>query len=58
MILPKFWGLNGVWAATPIADALAIVITIIVLRKSSTNDKRSYRNMEQSVTLESHGFVS
>ncbi len=57
MILPKFWGLNGVWAATPIADALAIFITIMVLRISSNKEKRSYRNIDQLVTLESHSVV-
>jgi putative MATE family efflux protein len=31
LILPKIIGLNGVWAATPIADGIAILITAIVL---------------------------
>ncbi len=31
LILPQFIGLDGVWAATPIADGSAILITAIVL---------------------------
>lgn len=31
LILPTAFGLNGVWFATPIADGLAILVTIIVL---------------------------
>lgn len=30
-VLPRFWALNGVWFATPIADALSILVTIVVL---------------------------
>lgn len=31
LILPQFAGLNGVWAATPIADGIAIIITAVAL---------------------------
>jgi len=31
LILPNYYGLNGVWLATPIADAFSILITGIVL---------------------------
>ena len=31
LILPTIFGLNGVWFATPIADALAIMVTVIIL---------------------------
>lgn len=31
IILPKIWGLNGVWIATPIADGLAVIVTLIIL---------------------------
>ncbi len=31
LILPQWLGLDGVWAATPIADGIAILITAIVL---------------------------
>lgn len=57
MILPKFWGLNGVWAATPIADALAIFTTIVILSKSSNEEKIRNRNLVQSVTIDSHSVV-
>jgi len=35
LILPKYFGINGVWYATPIADALAIAITALVLYKDA-----------------------
>jgi len=31
LILPKFCGLNGIWIASPIADAVSAIITIILL---------------------------
>ena len=30
-ILPLFWGLNGVWLATPIADILAFLISLVLI---------------------------
>ncbi|WXJ94255.1 hypothetical protein MCACP_07280 [Neomoorella carbonis] len=27
LILPRFWGINGVWKTAPIADALSVLIT-------------------------------
>ncbi len=30
-ILPKFMGLTGVWMATPVADFLGVVVTLILL---------------------------
>ena len=32
-ILPKYYGINGVWMAFPIADILATSITVLYLRK-------------------------
>jgi putative MATE family efflux protein len=32
VILPGIFGLNGVWVATPVADFLAVILTISVLR--------------------------
>lgn len=32
-ILPKFFGLNGVWFSFPIADVMATLITVLVLQK-------------------------
>lgn len=48
-ILPNFMGLNGVWLATPIADALAISVTIIALLKATKNDTL---NEEKAVFME------
>ena len=31
LILPRYFGLNGVWAAIPVSDALATLVTIFVL---------------------------
>lgn len=33
IILPKFMGLDGVWAAGACADSLSVIITLILLRK-------------------------
>lgn len=39
LILPRFWGINGVWRSAPIADALSVIITatfiIFEMRKIS-----------------------
>lgn len=39
LILPLFFGLNGVWFATAIADGLAILTTAIILFKDLRRDK-------------------
>jgi Na+-driven multidrug efflux pump len=31
-ILPKFFGLNGVWFSFPVADVLATLVTLLFLR--------------------------
>jgi putative MATE family efflux protein len=31
LILPKFWGLDGVWLAFPVTDGLTVVLTVILL---------------------------
>jgi putative MATE family efflux protein len=31
LILPRFWQLNGVWAAYPLTDFLAVVLSVILL---------------------------
>lgn len=31
LILPTFWGLNGVWLSMPIADGMATIITLVLL---------------------------
>ncbi len=39
LILPKFFGLTGVWVATPVADGLAILVTIVVLTNHYKSEK-------------------
>lgn len=31
LILPKFWGLDGIWLAFPIADGLSFLLTVIMV---------------------------
>lgn len=33
LVLPRFWGVTGVWAAFPIADTIAAAVTVIWLRR-------------------------
>jgi len=33
IILPKFFGLNGIWYAAPTADSIATLITFILVRR-------------------------
>ena len=33
IILPKFIGLDGVWAAGACADSLSVIITLVLLKK-------------------------
>lgn len=40
LILPRFFGLNGVWAATPIADGIAILVTAIILLSNYRRERR------------------
>ncbi len=42
LVLPLFFGLRGVWLATPIADGIAILITAIVLFKEMKMHKVEY----------------
>lgn len=43
ILLPKVFGLNGVWYAQPVADFLATLITAIILYK----ELRSYKEIEK-----------
>lgn len=42
LMLSKYIGLNGVWAATPVADALATLVTIVVLLKTKKDTSLLY----------------
>lgn len=45
LLLPKFFGLNGVWFAQPTADIIATVITAIVIVK----ELKSYEKTEDTL---------
>lgn len=55
IILPKFLGLNGVWLAGPLADTLAVLVSIVVLileMKSLKNSPTLYSdNSENEVII-------
>lgn len=41
LVLPSFLGLGGVWLATPIADYIAVIITVIALVAAYRKEKKS-----------------
>ena len=43
IVLPKVWGLTGIWIVTPIADGLAVVVTVIVLLKTYRSMMHEYK---------------
>lgn len=49
MILPKFFGLNGVWYSQPTSDLLSTMITGVVLVK----ELKRYNNIEKEVEVQS-----
>jgi len=50
LILPQFFGLTGVWMATPVSDGLAVIVTGIALVYHYRKDKRA--EMKNIVTKE------
>ncbi|WP_281614381.1 MATE family efflux transporter [Flammeovirga sp. SubArs3] len=38
-VLPKFWGVNGIWLALPLADVLTFLLTIVLFKALKINDK-------------------
>ncbi|MGL5088560.1 MAG: MATE family efflux transporter [Fusobacteriaceae bacterium] len=40
LIFSKIWGINGVWAAVPAADVLAVIVTFIMTKKEMKNLKK------------------
>ena len=38
-LLPKFFGLDGMWLATPVADAVVFVVTVFFLKKEISSTK-------------------
>lgn len=47
-ILPKFYGVNGVWYATPVADVLAFIVAIFFIRK----EFRRLKNLNENQKLD------
>lgn len=46
LILPKFFGLSGVWMATPISDGIAIILTAVVLIKHFKDEATSLEHAQ------------
>ncbi len=42
-ILPRFWGINGVWFATPIADGLSVAAALTALMIKRRSDKNEQK---------------
>jgi putative MATE family efflux protein len=43
IVLPKVWGLTGIWIVTPIADGLAVAVTVIALLKTYRSMMHEYK---------------
>jgi len=49
-VLPRIFGLNGVWFAQPTADLISFIITLIVISKEIKSHKVSTTdNTEESI---------
>lgn len=57
LILPYFFGLNGVWGASALADLISSLIAIISL-KSAFNRLNRLENEYSSEELETMSFVA
>ena len=33
LVLPRFWGQDGVWASLPLADVLSFIVTLLFIRR-------------------------
>lgn len=51
LILPRFWNIDGVWLAFPIADSLAFALTLILLIPQ-IRELRSNRDIKQQSFVE------
>jgi putative MATE family efflux protein len=47
LILPEFYGLNGVWYAFPIADALSALVTVVFLWSAYGNLNKKIARLEK-----------
>lgn len=48
LILPRFWGLNGVWRTAPIADGLSVLITAIFIFNEMKSLPRESKEVSHS----------
>jgi Na+-driven multidrug efflux pump len=47
LLMPYFWGLDGMWMAIPIADLASAFVTLVLLRRELARlKKRSWHNTE------------
>ena len=55
IILPKFFGLRGVWAAGPTADTLAVIVSLIAIilemRNLKNSDTSDLKNSEDEIAV-------
>ena len=55
IIIPKFFGLTGVWAAGPIADTLAVIVSLIAIviemRSLKNSDTLDSKNSEKEIDI-------
>ncbi|MEG1278257.1 MAG: MATE family efflux transporter [Cellulosilyticaceae bacterium] len=51
LILPNFMGLDGVWFAQPIADIIATVVTVIVVKREFKSYKKLINNQKEQVQI-------
>ncbi|MCI2082884.1 MAG: MATE family efflux transporter [Bacteroidales bacterium] len=49
IVLPEFWGLNGVWWSMPISDAISSIVAWIMLNNQKREFNRSIKNGEASL---------
>jgi Na+-driven multidrug efflux pump len=47
LILPHFWGLNGVWYSLPASDGVAAVITAIIMWNFISKNKKYGMSKQQ-----------
>lgn len=62
IVLPKFFGLKGIWMAQPFADFISILITGIILFKElnnykQTSDNKSPAKLKKELAVDSDGKI-
>jgi putative MATE family efflux protein len=49
LLLPYFFGLDGIWMAIPITDFLALLVTLVLLRREFGRLRTQFRSRESGV---------